>query len=149
MRRSIKYGIYGGIVAAVVAGVGGVVVYATAADPVHVKLVVDGQSKNLKTTASNVEGVLKQAHFAVGAHDIVAPSLTVEGQGQVDDRAQARSPAPAQRRRHSPQRVDHRAHRRPGAVGTRLLRLRLRVGVALDPVAARTRPTSSCAPRSR
>ncbi len=75
MRRSIKYGIYGGIVAAVVAGVGGVVVYATAADPVHVKLVVDGQSKNLKTTASNVEGVLKQEHFAVGAHDIVAPSL--------------------------------------------------------------------------
>jgi resuscitation-promoting factor RpfB len=71
MRRSVKYGLYGAIVAGVV---GGTTAFATSASGAAVTLVVDGQSKQIKTTAQDVSGALKGAGYTVGPHDIVAPA---------------------------------------------------------------------------
>ncbi len=73
MRRSVKYGIYGAVLAGVV---GGTAAFAGAASGTPITLVVDGQTKNIDTSASDVQGVLKDAGYHVNAHDIVAPSLT-------------------------------------------------------------------------
>jgi len=72
VRRSIKYGLYGAVVAGVV---GGTAAFATAANGTPVTLVVDGQTKKIDTSASDVAGVLKDAGYHVDSHDIVAPSL--------------------------------------------------------------------------
>jgi resuscitation-promoting factor RpfB len=72
VRRSIKYGLYGAVLAGVV---GGTAAFATAADGTPVTLVVDGQAKKIETSASDVAGALKAAGYKVGPHDIVAPSL--------------------------------------------------------------------------
>jgi resuscitation-promoting factor RpfB len=72
VRRSVKYGLYGAVLATVV---GGTAAFATASSGASVTLVVDGQSKHVQTEASNVQGTLKAAGYHVGAHDIVAPSL--------------------------------------------------------------------------
>ncbi|MEO9137444.1 MAG: transglycosylase family protein [Jatrophihabitans sp.] len=72
MRRSVKYGLYGAVLAGLV---GGVTVFATASSSTPVTLVVDGQMKKIETDAANVRGVLKQAGYDVTAHDIVAPNL--------------------------------------------------------------------------
>ena len=73
MRRSVKYGIYGAVLAGVV---GGTAAFAGAASGTPITLVVDGQTKHIDTSASDVQGVLKDAGYHVNAHDIVAPSLT-------------------------------------------------------------------------
>jgi uncharacterized protein YabE (DUF348 family) len=73
VRRSVKYGLYGAVLAAVV---GGTAAFATAASGTPITLVVDGHSKKIDTSASDVQGVLKDAGYRVDAHDIVAPSLT-------------------------------------------------------------------------
>jgi uncharacterized protein YabE (DUF348 family) len=72
VRRSIKYGLYGAVVAGLV---GGAAAFATSADAASVTLVVDGQSKKIQTTASSVSGALKGAGYHVGNHDLVAPAL--------------------------------------------------------------------------
>jgi len=72
VRRSIKYGLYGAVLAGVV---GGTAAFATAANGTPITLVVDGHSKKFDTSASDVAGALKGAGYHVGPHDIVAPSL--------------------------------------------------------------------------
>jgi resuscitation-promoting factor RpfB len=73
VRRSVKYGLYGAALAAMVSGTAA---FATAASGTPITLVVDGQTRHIDTSASNVQGVLKDAGYTVGPHDIVAPSLT-------------------------------------------------------------------------
>lgn len=73
MRRSVKYGLYGAVLASVVAGTAA---FATSAEGTPITLVVDGQAKNVDTSASDVQGALKDAGYQVGPHDLVAPSLT-------------------------------------------------------------------------
>ena len=51
MRRSVKYGLYGAVLAGVV---GGTAAFATSANGTPVTLVVDGHSKKIDTSASNV-----------------------------------------------------------------------------------------------
>jgi uncharacterized protein YabE (DUF348 family) len=72
MRRSVKYGLYGAVLAGVI---GGTAAFASAANGTTVHLVVDGQSKQIQTTASSVQGVLQGVGYHVGAHDIVAPAV--------------------------------------------------------------------------
>ena len=71
MRRSVKYGLTGAIVAGVV---GGTAAFTASASGASVTLVVDGQSKQIKTTAHDVSGALSGAGYKVGPHDIVAPA---------------------------------------------------------------------------
>lgn len=73
MRRSVKYGLTGAIVAGVV---GGTAAFTASASGASVTLVVDGQTKQIHTEAHDVAGALKGAGYTVGAHDIVAPSIT-------------------------------------------------------------------------
>lgn len=72
VRRSVKYGLYGAVLAGLV---GGATAFATASSSTPVTLVVDGHSKKIETDAADVRGVLKQAGYDVDAHDIVAPNL--------------------------------------------------------------------------
>ncbi|MDT4938678.1 MAG: resuscitation-promoting factor RpfB [Pseudonocardiales bacterium] len=72
MRRSIKYGLYGAVLAGVV---GGTAAFATAASGTPVTLVVDGQSKTIHTSAHVVKDVLSGSGYTVSTHDIVAPGL--------------------------------------------------------------------------
>jgi resuscitation-promoting factor RpfB len=67
--RSVKYGLYGAVLAAMV---GGTVAWTTVDKTVS--LVVDGQSSRIHTTAADVGAVLDGAGYHVGVHDIVAPS---------------------------------------------------------------------------
>jgi uncharacterized protein YabE (DUF348 family) len=73
MRRSVKYGLYGAVLAGLV---GATAAFAIGPDGTAVTLVVDGQTKKMNTTASDVSGALKAAGYEVGSHDIVAPSLS-------------------------------------------------------------------------
>jgi uncharacterized protein YabE (DUF348 family) len=72
LRRSVKYGLYGAALAAVV---GGTAAFATAASGTPITLVVDGHTKKIDTSAHSVQGALKSAGYTVDSHDIVAPSL--------------------------------------------------------------------------
>jgi uncharacterized protein YabE (DUF348 family) len=72
VRRSVKYGLYGAVLAGLV---GGTAAFATASNGTPVTVVVDGQSKKIDTSAHDVEGALKSAGYRVGAHDIVAPDI--------------------------------------------------------------------------
>lgn len=69
MLRSVKYGLYGAVLAGVV---GGTVAWGSVDKTVT--LVVDGQSTHMRTTASRVVDVLDVAGYRVGRHDIVAPA---------------------------------------------------------------------------
>jgi uncharacterized protein YabE (DUF348 family) len=73
VRRSLKYGLYGAVLAGVV---GGTAAFATAANGTPITLVVDGQTKKIDTSAHDVAGALKGAGYSVDAHDIVAPALS-------------------------------------------------------------------------
>ncbi len=73
MRRSLKYGLYGAVLAGVVAGTAA---FATAASGTPVTLRVDGQDQKIKTTASDVVGTLKGAGYTLSSHDIVAPGAS-------------------------------------------------------------------------
>jgi uncharacterized protein YabE (DUF348 family) len=55
--------------------VGGTAAFASAANGTPITLVVDGHSKKMDTTASDVQSALSSAGYHVGSHDIVAPSL--------------------------------------------------------------------------
>ncbi|MGI8760305.1 MAG: ubiquitin-like domain-containing protein [Jatrophihabitantaceae bacterium] len=69
MLRSVKYGLYGAVLAGLV---GGTVAW-TSVDKT-VTLVVDGQASSIHTTASDVGAVLTGAGYHDGAHDLLAPS---------------------------------------------------------------------------
>ena len=71
MRRSIKYGLCGAVVAGIV---GATAAFASTSDATPVTLVVDGQAQKVDTTAATVSGALKGAGYSIGAHDIVAPA---------------------------------------------------------------------------
>jgi uncharacterized protein YabE (DUF348 family) len=70
VRRSMKYGLYGAVLASVV---GATVAWANVDKTVTLR--VDGQVQKVHTVASNVRGVLAVAHYPVGPHDVVAPAL--------------------------------------------------------------------------
>jgi sulfur carrier protein ThiS len=71
MRRSVKYGLSGAVLAGIA---GGVATFAFGAGATPVTLVVDGVTKRVNTEASTVSGALKAAGYQIGAHDIVAPA---------------------------------------------------------------------------
>jgi len=72
MRRSVKYGLSGAVIAGVV-----VATAAFASDSgTPVTLVVDGQTKHIKTTASSVKGALNGVGYKINSHDIVAPAAS-------------------------------------------------------------------------
>jgi uncharacterized protein YabE (DUF348 family) len=70
VRRSLKYGLYGAVLAGVVAGTAA---FATSASGTPVTLRVDGQDQKITTAASDVVGTLKGAGYTLSSHDIVAP----------------------------------------------------------------------------
>ncbi|HEX2902144.1 MAG TPA: transglycosylase family protein [Jatrophihabitans sp.] len=70
MRRSVKTGLYGLVIAGVL---GGTAAWASAPSAKTIALQIDGRSQQVHTTASNVSGVLKSAKVSVGSHDLVAP----------------------------------------------------------------------------
>ncbi|MDQ2750576.1 MAG: ubiquitin-like domain-containing protein [Actinomycetota bacterium] len=69
----MKYGLYGAVLAGLV---GGTVAWGSVDKTVN--LVVDGQAKQVHTTASRVSDVLDDAGYHVGVHDLVAPAPRVE-----------------------------------------------------------------------
>lgn len=73
MRRTIKYGLYGTVLAGLVAGT---VAWATVDKTVNLKL--DGEGRKIHTTAATVRGALYDAHLSVGEHDIVAPPVSAK-----------------------------------------------------------------------
>ncbi|HST46772.1 transglycosylase family protein [Jatrophihabitans sp.] len=72
MRRSVKYGLYGLVVAGVL---GGTATWAIAPASKTVDLRIDGHIQHISTTAKNVSGVLSAAGVSVDSHDLVAPDL--------------------------------------------------------------------------
>lgn len=73
MLRSVKYGLYGAVLAGLV---GGTVAWTTADAGKTVHLVVDGQPSTIHTTAADVGDVIKNAGFQLGVHDLLAPSAS-------------------------------------------------------------------------
>ena len=71
MRRSVKYGLSGAVLAGVASGI---TAFAISANATPITLVVDGKSKHVSTHAGTVAGALKAAGYQVSAHDIVAPA---------------------------------------------------------------------------
>jgi len=78
MRRSVKIGLAGAVLAGVVGGVATMAFSASAND---ITLVIDGKSKHFSTSAGDVASALKAAGLPVSPHDIVAPSLS----SKIDD----------------------------------------------------------------
>jgi uncharacterized protein YabE (DUF348 family) len=74
LRRSVKYGLYGLVIAGLL---GGTAAWATGNSGKSIALRIDGQNQQVHTTASNVRGALTAAGVKVGEHDIVAPDLGV------------------------------------------------------------------------
>jgi uncharacterized protein YabE (DUF348 family) len=72
LRRSVQYGLYGLVIAGVL---GGTAAWASGPTDKSVGLTVDGQSRQLNTTAGNVRGALAAAGLQIGSHDLVAPDL--------------------------------------------------------------------------
>lgn len=70
MHRSIKFGLYGLVIAGVV---GGTAVWASADQSKTVQLKVDGQTQQIHTKANDVAGALHSANVSIGEHDLVAP----------------------------------------------------------------------------
>ena len=72
LRRSVKYGLYGLVMAGVL---GGTAAWAIAPASKTVDLKIDGNFQYISTTAKNVSGVLSAAGVSVDSHDLVAPDL--------------------------------------------------------------------------
>jgi uncharacterized protein YabE (DUF348 family) len=70
LRRSVKTGLYGLVIAGVL---GGTAAWAAGPSDKTIALQIDGRSQQVHTTASNVSGALKAAGINVGSHDLVAP----------------------------------------------------------------------------
>ncbi|MDT4938677.1 MAG: resuscitation-promoting factor RpfB [Pseudonocardiales bacterium] len=73
MLRSVKYGLYGAVIAGVVSGT---VAWQGIDKTVH--LVVDGSPSTVRTTAGRVSDVLHSRGYQVGPHDIVAPATSAD-----------------------------------------------------------------------
>ncbi|MCU1658566.1 MAG: hypothetical protein JWO57_3222 [Pseudonocardiales bacterium] len=71
MLRSVKYGLYGAVLAGVIGGT-----VAWHGVDKTVVLVVDGQTSKVHTTASRVSDIMGGAGYHAGPHDIVAPALS-------------------------------------------------------------------------
>ncbi|HEX8095275.1 ubiquitin-like domain-containing protein [Jatrophihabitans sp.] len=71
MHRNAKLGLYGLVLAGLL---GGTASWATE-NGKTVNLRVDGQNRQVHTSAADVRGVLSAAHIAVGEHDLIAPEL--------------------------------------------------------------------------
>ena len=80
MRRGIKLGLYGLVLAGLL---GGTAAWVSGGKSVDLR--IDGQDRRVHTSASDVEGVLASAHVKVGEHDLVAPDLQspVRNGGQI------------------------------------------------------------------
>ncbi|CAN5613294.1 hypothetical protein BH10ACT8_BH10ACT8_18510 [soil metagenome] len=76
MHRSLKFTLYGLVLAGLV---GGAASWASAGKSVDIR--VDGHDQRVHTQASSVQAILAAAHLSVGGHDLVAPDL----QSQVGD----------------------------------------------------------------
>jgi uncharacterized protein YabE (DUF348 family) len=78
--RSVKYGLYGAVIAGVVSGT---VAWQGIDKTVH--LVVDGNASTVHTTADRVSDILRGKGYSIGVHDIVAPaaSATVRNGGRI------------------------------------------------------------------
>lgn len=73
MRRSVKYGLYGAVLAAVTSAA--TAAFAAAGpDPKSINLVVDGVAHKVQTTGAHVSDVLAAEGYAVHAHDLIAPA---------------------------------------------------------------------------
>jgi len=72
LRRSVKTGLYGLVIAGVI---GGSAAWAHSPAQKTIALRIDGHNQQVHTSASKVSGALSAAGIAVGAHDIVAPDL--------------------------------------------------------------------------
>jgi uncharacterized protein YabE (DUF348 family) len=73
VRRSVKYGLYGAVLAGVTAAA--TAAFATAGTKEKsIRLVVDGTTQTVSTTAGNVSGVLAAKGYTIKSHDIVAPA---------------------------------------------------------------------------
>ena len=72
MRRSVKTGLYGIVIAGVV---GGSAAWAHSPAQKTIALRIDGSDQQVHTSAGKVSGVLSAAGIQVGSHDIVAPDL--------------------------------------------------------------------------
>jgi uncharacterized protein YabE (DUF348 family) len=73
LRRSVKYGLYGLVVAGVL---GGSAAWAVApATSRTIDLKIDGRDQQISTTAKNVHDALAAAGVSVDSHDLVAPDL--------------------------------------------------------------------------
>ena len=70
MQRGLKLGLYGLVLAGLLGGSAAWVGHGKS-----VSLEIDGQQRQVHTTAGTVQGVLQAAHVTVGAHDLVAPDL--------------------------------------------------------------------------
>ncbi|HEY2300202.1 MAG TPA: transglycosylase family protein [Jatrophihabitans sp.] len=73
MRRSVKYGLYGAVLAGVTS-VATAAFAATGPDTKSIHLVVDGKSQTISTTASTVSDVIGTNGMSVDKHDILAPA---------------------------------------------------------------------------
>ena len=71
MRRSLKYGLYGAVLAGLIAAP----VTWNSVDK-NVDLVVDGHARTVTTTASDVSQVLHAQGYRLTSHDLVAPSAS-------------------------------------------------------------------------
>lgn len=82
LNRSVKYGLYGLVLAGLV---GGTAAWATGVPTKDVALKIDGDVSQLHTKANTVSDILAGAGITVGSHDIVAPDLntTVKDGGEV------------------------------------------------------------------
>jgi uncharacterized protein YabE (DUF348 family) len=73
LRRSVKYGLYGCVLAGLV---GGTAAWAGIDHTKSLELSIDGSVQPLHTTSGDVRGALASAKITVGPHDLVAPALT-------------------------------------------------------------------------
>jgi len=68
----VKFGLYGCVIAGLL---GGSAAWASSSSAKSIDLKVDGNSRQVHTSAKNVKDALSAAGVAIGAHDIVAPAL--------------------------------------------------------------------------
>jgi uncharacterized protein YabE (DUF348 family) len=73
VRRSVKYGLYGAVLAGVTS-VATAALAATGPESKSVHLLVDGMPKTVQTTGANVSDVLTAEGYSLHSHDLLAPA---------------------------------------------------------------------------